>query len=157
EDLEDFAAHASGAGATVVVGTNGTRLTATRIASLQAAGVTGVALSVDSLDARYHDRFRHGDGALEDTLEAVERLREARLDFVIQTTLTPGNRHELPRLVAWAAERGAVCFNAYFLVETGRAEGMRSLTPEENDAVLAELVELAAAHRGRMLVRSKCQ
>ena len=157
DDLETIAAHANGAGATVVVGTNGTRLTAERIASLQAAGVSGVAVSVDSLDERYHDRFRHGGGALGDTLAAVARLREARLDYLVQTTVTPGNRGELAALAAWAAEAGAVCFNVYFLVETGRGAGMRSLSPEENDEVLAELVELGARYRGEMMVRSKCQ
>src|SRR5690606_180276 len=110
DDLEEIAAHATAGGATVVVGTNGTRLTAERIDSLKAAGVRGVAVSVDSLDASYHDRFRHGGGALEDTLAAVGRLRAQRLDFVVQTTLTRGNRAELERLVAWAAEQGAVSF-----------------------------------------------
>ena len=157
DDLEEIAAHASRRGATVVVGTNGTRLTEERIASLMAAGVRGVALSVDSLDERYHDRFRHGDGALADTLAAVERLRRARLDFVVQTTITRGNRDQLGELVEWAANAGAVCFNLYFLVETGRGEGMRGLAPEENDAVLAELVELGKRYRGAMMVRSKCQ
>ena len=65
DDLETIAEHAQRArGATVVVGTNGTRLTDARIRSLKDAGVNGVAVSIDSLDARYHDRFRHGDGAL---------------------------------------------------------------------------------------------
>ncbi|HEX2162598.1 MAG TPA: radical SAM protein [Thermoanaerobaculia bacterium] len=157
DDLEEIAAHAARGGATVVVGTNGTRLTEARIASLQAAGVRGVAISIDSLSERYHDRFRHGTGALADSLAAVERLRRARLDFVVQTTLSRGNRAELPALVSWAAEAGAVCFNLYFLVETGRGEGMHGLAPEENDAVLAELVELGRRHRGAMMVRSKCQ
>jgi len=157
EDLEDIARHGVSHGATVVVGTNGTGLTTERIASLQEAGVTGVAVSVDSLDSRYHDRFRHGDSALEDTLAAVERLREARLDFIVQTSLTRGNRKELRDLVAWSADRGAVCFNLYFLVETGRGEGMRGLAPRENDEVLAELVELQREYRGRLMVRSKCQ
>lgn len=156
-DLETLAEHAVRGGATVVVGTNGTRLTAERIRSLQAAGVTGVAVSIDSLDARYHDRFRHGGGALDDTLAAVERLRAAGLDFVVQTSLTRGNRHEIARLAAWAAERGAVSFNVYFLVSTGRGEGMHGLSPAENEDVLRELTALEAAYRGRMLVRSKCQ
>ena len=60
DDLETIAAHAARSGATVVVGTNGTGLTDERIASLQESGVTGVAISVDSLSERYHDRFRHG-------------------------------------------------------------------------------------------------
>lgn len=157
EDLEDIARHGVTGGATVVVGTNGTGLTAERIASLQEAGVTGVAVSVDSLDPRYHDRFRHGDSALEDTLAAVDRLGEARLDFIVQTSLTRGNRGELSDLVAWSAERGAVCFNLYFLVETGRGVGMRGLTPSENDEVLAELVDLQKEYRGRLMIRSKCQ
>ena len=80
-----------------------------------------------------------------------------RLDFLVQTTVTRGNRGEVAALAAWAADAGAVCFNLYFLVETGRGEGMQGLAPEENEAVLAELVELGRAYRGRMMVRSKCQ
>src|SRR5213594_3627145 len=47
DDLETIARHAAARGATVVVGTNGTRLTPERIATLQDAGVRGVAVSVD--------------------------------------------------------------------------------------------------------------
>ena len=157
DDLEAIAARASEEGATVVVGTNGTRLTDRRIDSLMGAGVRGVAISVDSLDPRYHDRFRHGTGALADTLSAVDRLRRHRLDFVVQTSLTRGNRSELRRLVAWAAEREAVAFNLYFLVATGRGSGMAGLSPAENDEVLAELTDLQREYRGRMMIRSKCQ
>ncbi len=157
EDLEELAEHASQGGATVVVGTNGTRLTHDRIASLMQAGVKGVAVSVDSLDPTYHDRFRHGGGALQDTLAAVDRLREHRLDFVVQTSLTRGNRGELADLVGWAEEKGALSFNLYFLVATGRGEGMRGLSPQENDEVLLELLELEEQYRGRMMIRSKCQ
>lgn len=156
-DLETLARHAVDRGATVVVGTNGTLLDDARIRSLMNAGVTGVAVSIDSLDARYHDRFRHGDGALADTLGAVSRMRAAGLDFVVQTTVTRGNRAELPAIAAWAAEAGAVSFNVYFLVSTGRGAGMPGLSPAENDEVLADLVDLEEAYRGRLLVRAKCQ
>jgi radical SAM protein with 4Fe4S-binding SPASM domain len=156
-DLETIARRAADGGATVVVGTNGTRLTRARIDSLKAAGVRGVAVSIDSLDPAYHDRFRHGSGSLGDTLAAIERLREARLDFVVQTTVTRGNRPEIATLAAWAAEKGAVSFNCYFVVATGRASRMHGLSPRENDEVLAELVGLGKEYRGRMMVRSKCQ
>jgi radical SAM protein with 4Fe4S-binding SPASM domain len=157
DDLEDLAHHASTGGATVVVGTNGTRLTDERIASLQRAGVKGVAVSIDSLDPTYHDRFRHGEGALEDTLGAVDRLVTHGLDFIVQTSVTAGNRHELTQLAAWAAERGAVSFNVYFLVPTGRGERMHGLSPDDNETTLAGLVELERRYRGQMMVRSKCQ
>ena len=156
-DLESIAEFMTDRGATVVVGTNGTRLTGARIDSLKAAGVTGVAVSIDSLESRYHDRFRHGDGALADTMAAVERLQSHRLDFIVQTTVTAGNRNELRALAAWAADHGAVAFNVYFLVETGRAAGMHGLDAQANEEVLRELVDLEHEYHGRMLVRSKCQ
>lgn len=156
DDLEDISAHATDGGATVVVGTNGTLLSEDRLASLADAGVKGFALSIDSLDPVYHDRFRHGAGALDETLAAAERVADHELDFLVQTTVTRGNRHELPAIADWAADRGAVAFNVYFLVATGRGEGMRGLEPAGNEAVLEELLALERRYRGRMMVRSKC-
>ena len=156
DDLATIAAFAARRGATVVVGTNGTLLSDLRIAELKAAGVRGVAVSVDSLEPSYHDRFRHGPGSLSDTMAAVARLRHHRLDFVIQTTVTKGNRHELSRLAAGSAEQGAVCFNAYFLVSTGRGARMTDLRPDEGERALAELVTLSRTYLGRMMVRAKC-
>jgi len=156
DDLEEIARYARERGATVVVGTNGTLLTEERIESLKEAGVTGVAVSVDSLRPAYHDNFRHGAGALAETSSALARLRAARLDFIIQTTVTRGNRAELEKIAAWSAEQGAVSFNCYFLVKTGRGAGLSDLAPAEYEAVLADLARWEGAYRGRMLVRAKC-
>ncbi len=156
DDLTTIASHAAKRGATVVVGTNGTLLTDARIEELVAAGVSGVAVSIESLDPTYHDRFRRGHGSLSATLEAVERLGRHGLDFVVQTTLTRGNRDELTRLVEWSAARGAVAFNAYFLVSTGRGAGLTDLAPDEYEACLVELVDLHIRFLGTMMVRAKC-
>jgi radical SAM protein with 4Fe4S-binding SPASM domain len=156
DDLETIAQYATGRGATVVVGTNGTLLTDARIAALVAAGVTGVAVSVDSLDARRHDAFRHGHGALVATTDAIARLRAHRLDFIVQATVHRGNRGELAALVDWAADEGATAFNAYFLVATGRGARLTDLTADEYEGALAELVTHHQRHLGRMMVRAKC-
>jgi AdoMet-dependent heme synthase len=156
DDLGTIAAHGARRGATMVVGTNGTLLTEDRIAELLEAGVRGVAVSVDSLRPSYHDNFRHGAGALADTTAALARLRAARLDFIVQTTVTRGNRGELEALVAWTAEQGAVAFNCYFLVATGRGAALSDLSPAEYEAVLADLARWQAEYRGRLLVRAKC-
>lgn len=155
-DLTQIAAHAAQRGATVVVGTNGTLLTDERIAGLKAAGVRGFAVSIDSLRPTYHDNFRHGRGSLDDTIAALGRLRAQRLDFIIQTTATKGNRAELERVAQWSAEQGAVAFNCYFLVATGRGASLSDLTPADYEAVLADLAKWQREYRGRMLVRAKC-
>ncbi len=155
-DLTQIAAYATERGATVVVGTNGTSLTDERIAELKGAGVRGVAVSIDSLRPSYHDNFRHGKGSLEATTLALGRLRAQRLDFIIQTTATKGNRAELERVAQWSAEQGAVAFNCYFLVATGRGAGMSDLSPAEYEAVLADLARWQREYRGTMMVRAKC-
>ncbi|MBI4543349.1 MAG: radical SAM protein [Gemmatimonadetes bacterium] len=155
-DLTEIAGYASARGATVVVGTNGTLLTAERIAALRDAGVAGVAVSVDSLRPKYHDNFRRAPDALAATTAALERLRAQRLDFIIQTTATKGNAREIPELVEWAAEQGAVCFNLYFLVPTGRGEQLSDLAAAEYEALLGLLVEYDRRYRGAMMVRAKC-
>ena len=156
EDLADIAAHATARGATVVVGTNGTLLTDARIAALMAAGVSGVAVSVDSLRPEYHDRFRRGSDALADTTAALGRLRAHRLDFIVQTTATRGNRHEVPALLDWAAGQGAVSFNLYFLVPTGRGGQLTDLDAAEYEVLLGTLAEAERRYRGTMMVRAKC-
>jgi radical SAM protein with 4Fe4S-binding SPASM domain len=115
-----------------------------------------VAVSVDSLRPSYHDNFRRGKGSLADTTAALGRLRAARLDFIVQSTVTKGNRAELAGLVAWAAGEGAVAFNCYFLVPTGRGAVLSDLAPADYEGVLADLARWQREHRGRMLVRAKC-
>jgi radical SAM protein with 4Fe4S-binding SPASM domain len=156
EDLPDLVSYASGRGATVVVGTNATALTEGRVQTLKRAGLSGVAVSVDSLEAGVHDVFRGGARALERTVAALEILRASRLDFVIQTTATPANAGEIPALLDWAAEQGAVCFNLYFLVPTGRGANLLDLSPDRIESLLAALVKAEKRHRGAMMVRAKC-
>jgi AdoMet-dependent heme synthase len=155
-DLPDLVSHAAGRGATVVVGTNATMLTDERVRTLKDAGVSGVAVSVDSLEESRHDLFRGGPRALERTVAALDRLRSHRLDFVLQTTATPENTEEIPALVEWAAAEGAVCFNLYFLVPTGRGAELVELPPERIEALLDVLVDAERRHRGAMMVRAKC-
>lgn len=156
DDIVELVGFSFDAGATVVLGTNGTLLTGPLIDELKAAGLTGVAVSIESLDPTYHDRFRRGHGALADTLSAVDQLTSRQVDFVVQTTITKGNRKELRSLVEWAAAEGAVSFNAYFLVDTGRGATMSDLSPGEYEDVLVELVDLHVEFMGTMMVRSKC-
>ncbi len=156
-DLLEIVRYAHARELWVVVGTNGVKITANLAGILAAAGVRGMALSLDALDPERHDGFRRVRGAWHNTVEGAKILRDAGLPFIVQTTVGRHNRHELDRLAAFAEdELGARVWNLYFLVPTGRGPFVSDIAPEEYDGVLADLSRIQRAHAGRMVVNAKC-
>ncbi|MBI2321325.1 MAG: radical SAM protein [Chloroflexi bacterium] len=169
EDITELVRAARERDLTVVVGTNGLRLTTERLAALRAAGLQGVGLSLDSLQSEVHDAFRGRRGAWHATVSTIERLREFGLPFVLQTTVSRANLGEIPDLLAFAAAHGAQAHNLYFLVPTGRGQTFSSdISPHEYEVLLDALRDwygrLAAARTGetgtgpggRLILGVKC-
>lgn len=157
KDIYRLAQAARQAGFTVVVGTNGLRLTSQRIARLRQAGLQGVALSLDSLRPETHDAFRGRAGAWQATITSIRHLQAEEMPFVLQTTISRSNLPELPDLVNFAAEQKARAQNLYFLVPTGRGQTFTTnITPAEYEALLAEIHRLQAACADRLLLGVKC-
>ena len=157
EDIYELARAAREAGFTVVVGTNGIRLTPERLMRLREAGVQGVALSLDSLHPEVHDAFRGRHGAWRATVASIEHLRAEGFPFVLQTTVSRANLRELPALIAFAAERGARIHNLYFLVPTGRGQTFTSdITPQEYETLLQDICRWQESYAGRLLLSAKC-
>lgn len=158
-DLVRLARRASAFGLAVVVGTNGTLLDAAAARRLKEAGVRGVGISLDSLDPAKHDGFRGVRGAWAKALAALDACLAAGLEVALQASVLPFNYEEIPRIAAFARERGALAFNAYFLVCTGRGEKLADITREQHDVLLGELLALQARWAGadqRFMVRAKC-
>lgn len=154
-DLDEIASHASGLGLMVVVGSNGMMLTPERIARLQAAGVAGVGLSVDSLDPDRHDAFRGRRGAWQKTMEGIDACVEAGLPFQIHFSATDENADEIDAMVAFARDAGALVLNVFFMVCTGRGEKYTDISPEKYEAVMRRVAVAARAEK-RLMVRAKC-
>jgi radical SAM protein with 4Fe4S-binding SPASM domain len=141
----------------VVVGTNGILVTETLASKLAAAGVRGMALSLDSLDAARHDLFRRVRGAFDNTVEGAAVLNRAGLPFIVQTTVGAHNHLELERLAEFAhSTLEAKVWNLYFLVPSGRGSFVSDLTQADYDQVLDDLLRLQKSYQGRMLVNAKC-
>ena len=155
KDLENLVAHGARLGLSMLVGSNGTALTETRVQSLKAAGLMGIGISVDSLDRERHDRFRGRPGSLQQTLTGIEACRDQGLSFQIHFTLTDATAHELPRMIEFAREKGARVLNIFFLVCTGRAQAMSTLTPQRYELVLEEIIS-AQAHNPDLIIRARC-
>ncbi len=154
-DLETIIAHGAERGLAMVVGSNGTLLSNRRVRSLRDAGALGIGISVDSLDADYHDRFRGLPGAWARTMAGIENCRSGGLDFQIHFSIGDGNAHELAAMIAFCRATGARVLNVFFLVCTGRGEAMSDISPQRYEEVLRELVESQARYQD-LIIRARC-
>ncbi len=154
-DIEEIAAHASGLGLMVVIGSNGITLTRNRVKSLKKAGVAGIGLSIDSLDPQRHDDFRGRRGAWLKTMAAIDACRKEELAFQIHFSVTDHTAHEIDDMINFAREAKALVLNVFFLVCTGRGEKYTDISIENYDKVLARVVE-AAHDEKHLMVRAKC-
>jgi radical SAM protein with 4Fe4S-binding SPASM domain len=154
-DLDALARHAADLGLMVVVGTNGTALSETRVQRLLDAGVRGVGISLDSLDPAYHDGFRGLPGAWERAMAGIDACRKGELAFQIHFSVTDDNAHELDAMIGFARSSEALVLNVFFLVCTGRGETVTNISPETYDRVLRRVTQ-AAHDEQELLVRAKC-
>lgn len=154
-DLEDIIAYGAGLKLAMVVGTNGIMLTEQRVRALKLAGILGIGISVDSLDSKYHDKFRGRAGAWEKTMAGIERCRRNDVSFQIHFSITEQNAHELPTMIDFSRSCGARVLNVFFLVCTGRGESVTDLTPQRYEQVLGELIE-AQEQCSDLIIRARC-
>ncbi|HVS15173.1 MAG TPA: radical SAM protein [Thermoanaerobaculia bacterium] len=156
-DILEIVRYAAERGLWVVVGTNGVKVTESLAGVLRAAGVRGLALSLDALEPAVHDSFRRVRGAWRNTVEGARILGREGFPFIVQTTAGAHNRGELDRIAALAHdELGARVWNLYFLVPSGRGQFVSDLSPEDYDDVLATLRRIQRDYAGRMVVNAKC-
>ncbi|MBI4215883.1 MAG: radical SAM protein [Chloroflexi bacterium] len=141
-DLPRLVNHASTRGLMSVLGTNGTLLDELAIRELLACGLAGTGISLDSATPDYHDAFRGAKGAWQKALAAMEACQRAGVPFQVQMSLTRGNLPQLEAMVELSSRLGAVAFNLFFLVCTGRGERLSDITPQEYDQALLALAQL---------------
>ena len=154
-DLEDIVAHGAQLGLAMVVGTNGMMLTERRVASLQRAGLLGAGISVDSLDADKHDKFRGRPGAWQKTMSGIEQCRRQGLSFQIHFSVTDDNADELAGVIDFASSTGARVLNVFFLVCTGRGTTFTDITAARYEDVLVKLIEAQKSSRD-LIIRPRC-
>ena len=146
EDILDLVAAAREAGLVPAMGTNGTLLTADIARALAAAGLRGVAVSVDSLDRDYHDDFRGMKGAYDLTQRGIANALAAGLRVQINLTLTARNLEQFDAMVDHYEALGVQAVHPFFLVPTGRALSMAD-GELASDAYFAMIRKILARQR----------
>ena len=125
EDLPGLVAWAGGLGLSVSLDTNGILLSAYAAAALKKAGISNINVSLDSADARRHDRLRKYEGSFDAALNAVKNCAAAGIPCVISTYITDKAIAEgrLDALIGTARALGASGVRVLFPVYTGKLGG----------------------------------
>ena len=110
---------------------------------LKEAGLSRLSFSLDGAYPETHDAFRGVEGAFQRTQECIADALEAGLSIQVNTTVT---RYSLPEMAALAEivqRSGAVLWDLFFLVPTGRALREDMISPEEHEQVFNWLYDLS--------------
>ncbi len=97
------------------------------------SGISHLSFSLDGPDAGSHDSFRGVAGSFARTLVAVKDAQEAGLTVQLNTTVTRRNAGRLGELGALVDGLGAVMWDVFFLVITGRADSADLLSPAQHE------------------------
>ncbi len=155
EDLFDLAGYAAGKGMMVVVGSNGLLIDDSVAFKLKQSGISGVSISLDSVDPQIHDRIRSVEGAWESAVKAVRICQSKGLAVQINTTVTRANYYEIPRLIPYSRILGAKVFSPFFLICTGRGEELIDITPEKYEEIMSLILKSQEDYDG-MMIRVRC-
>lgn len=124
EDIFDLARHGTGLGLRMVMATNGTLLTPDITSEIKDSGIQRISISIDGAGPEEHDLFRKVPGAFEAALRGISLLKEAGVEFQINTTVTRQNVQKIDSILKMAIDLGAVAHHIFLLVPTGRAKDM---------------------------------
>ncbi|MEG6615468.1 putative heme d1 biosynthesis radical SAM protein NirJ2 [Peptococcaceae bacterium 1198_IL3148] len=142
-DIYELVAHAKSKGLRPVFGSNGTLITPAVAKKLKDAGALAMGISLDSVDAAKHDRFRATPGAWEGAVQGMRNCRAVGLPFQIHTTVVDWNYDEVEALTDFAVKEGARGHHIFFLVPTGRAVNIEqeSLRAEQYEKLLHRIMK----------------
>ncbi|EJZ85848.1 TIGR04053 family radical SAM/SPASM domain-containing protein [Winkia sp. UMB3158] len=137
KDLVELVQYGTDLGLSVSISPSVTPLfTRERLQALRDAGGKAMSVSMDGATPETHDAFRGITGTFEKTVEATRRINEVGFRLQINSTLTRGNIHEAPAMLAKAIELEAFMWYVFFLVPTGRGSQLNMLSPAEREDVL---------------------
>ncbi|WP_125152540.1 putative heme d1 biosynthesis radical SAM protein NirJ2 [Clostridium rectalis] len=123
-DIFQLINYAKNKGLRPVLGSNGTLITKEVAIKLKEAGVMAIGISLDSLNAKLHNKFRGCDNAFKDAILGMKNCRDVGLDFQIHTTIMNWNKEEIMYITDFSVAMGAIAHHIFFLVPTGRGKNI---------------------------------
>ncbi|MCK5244992.1 MAG: radical SAM protein [Desulfobacterales bacterium] len=138
KDIFEIAKHGTEVGLKMAMATNGVLVNDKRVAKMKDAGIRICSLSLDGSTAEIHDDFRQQKGAFKAVMRAAECFRRNNMDFLINSSFTRRNQHDIENVYRLAKKTGAMAWYMFMIVPTGRGEDILSelITKEDYEEIL---------------------
>ena len=156
-DLFELVAAARSSGITAALATNGTLIDETIAGQIKESGIARVSVSLDGATAEVHNKLRQLEGSFERALEGIGHLRNKRVPFQINITLTKHNAHQLEDVYELAKSIGAVAVHIFMLVPVGCGQALADtdmLSPGQYKQKMVDICELDG--RGELQMKVTC-
>lgn len=121
-DIFDITAYGTRLGLRMVMAPNGTLITKETAIRMKKSGIKRISISLDGSTPETHDAFRGVEKAYDHALRGINMAKEAGLEFQINTTITKTNLDQIPKILNFAQNLGAVAHHIFLLVPTGRGK-----------------------------------
>ncbi len=146
-DFYDLVGYAKDHGIYVAVAASVTpKLDKNTIVRMKELDVDIMSVSLDGASSATHDRLRGIPGTWAETLRVLQLAKESGLRAQVNTTVMRSNIDELAEIFHLVKENGAVAWEVFFLIRTGRGASLESPPPSDCEEVMHFLFD--AAHYG---------
>ena len=157
QDLFEIAKYGTEKGFRMCIATNGVLVTDEIVGKMKEAGIRICSLSLDGSTAAVHDDFRKQPGAFEATLRAAEIFNRNGMQFIVNSSFTKRNQHDIAATCKLAKSIGAHAWYMFMIVPTGRGEAIMSeLISKEDYEEILEWHYQMEKQETEMLVRPTC-
>jgi radical SAM protein with 4Fe4S-binding SPASM domain len=139
KDIFEIARYGTDKGLRMCMATNGTLITDEVCAQMKEADIKMVSLSLDGSTAEIHDDFRSCPGAFEGTLRGAETLKRNGIKFLVNSSFTKRNQHDIAATFKLAKSIGSTAWYMFMIVPTGRGEEIMNelVSKEDYEEILA--------------------
>lgn len=156
-DVFDIARYGTNKGFRMCLATNGTMITPELCESIKSSGIKMVSLSLDGASAEVHDNFRQQPGAFEATINAAKMFKQHGIDFLINSSFTKRNQHDIANCFHLAKKLNAKAWYLFMVIPTGRGEELLKelVSPEDAQEILEWHYEMEK-QEDELLIRPTC-
>ncbi len=154
DDIFEIIRYGVDRGLKIGMGSNGMLIDHEVAKKLKGAGMSTVAISLDSSISERHDEFRGVKGCWQKAVNAIQALKENAVEVQVNATVTRQNYSEIDDIISLAERLGVDNFHLFFLVPTGRGTNIQDITSSMYEEMITSTLAQTTNHK--MNVKPSC-